>query len=136
MKTLSIQQPWAWAIIHAGKNVENRSWWINFRGTILVHTGKILDELGVECIKTFYPEVKLPGSFMLGGIIGSVKIVDCVAESKSKWFRGRFGLVLENPIALPFMPCRGQLGFFDVTYKDAREDGEGTGSTSSNTQKL
>lgn len=23
---LSVRQPWAWAIIHAGKDIENRSW--------------------------------------------------------------------------------------------------------------
>jgi hypothetical protein len=26
MKALSIRQPWAWAILHAGKDVENRDW--------------------------------------------------------------------------------------------------------------
>lgn len=23
---LSVRQPWAWAIIHAGKDIENRTW--------------------------------------------------------------------------------------------------------------
>jgi hypothetical protein len=49
-----------------------------------------------------------------GGIIGSVEIVDCVTESRSNWFYGRYGFVLRNPVALPFTPWRGQLGFFDV----------------------
>lgn len=26
MKALTVLQPWAWAIIHAGKDVENRTW--------------------------------------------------------------------------------------------------------------
>ena len=26
MKALSIRQPWAWAILHAGKDIENRDW--------------------------------------------------------------------------------------------------------------
>ena len=26
MKALTIKQPWAWAIIHAGKDIENRDW--------------------------------------------------------------------------------------------------------------
>ena len=35
MKALTVQQPWAWAIIHAGKTVENRTqrWW-SYRGPI------------------------------------------------------------------------------------------------------
>ena len=49
-----------------------------------------------------------------GGIIGSVEIVDCVTESKSPWFFGRYGFVLRNPVALPFRPFKGMLGFFDV----------------------
>jgi hypothetical protein len=43
-----------------------------------------------------------------------VEIVDCVKRSESKWFFGEYGFVLRNPIALPFTPHRGQLGFFDV----------------------
>ena len=49
-----------------------------------------------------------------GGIIGSVEIVDCVTESESPWFFGRYGYVLRDPRPLPFAPWRGQLGFFDV----------------------
>lgn len=49
-----------------------------------------------------------------GGIIGSVEIVDCVDSHPSSWFMGRYGFVLRNPIALPFRPFTGKLGFFDV----------------------
>jgi len=49
-----------------------------------------------------------------GGIIGSVEIVDCVTESNSRWFMGRYGFVLRDPKPLPFIPWKGQLGFFDV----------------------
>ena len=34
MKALSIRQPWAWAIINAGKDIENRQWPTKFRGSI------------------------------------------------------------------------------------------------------
>jgi hypothetical protein len=42
MKALSIQQPWAWAIIHAGKRVENRTWSTRFRGPFFIHAGKTI----------------------------------------------------------------------------------------------
>jgi ASCH domain len=42
MKALSIQQPWAWAIIYAGKNIENRTWNTHFRGTFAVHASGTL----------------------------------------------------------------------------------------------
>lgn len=41
MRILTVRQPWAWAIIHGGKNVENRSRNIagDYRGPIAVHVG-------------------------------------------------------------------------------------------------
>jgi len=43
MIALSIQQPWAWAIIHGGKDVENRTWPTKFRGRFLVHASRKFD---------------------------------------------------------------------------------------------
>ena len=40
MKALSVRQPWAWAIIYALKNIENRGWPINYRGDVLIHAAK------------------------------------------------------------------------------------------------
>ena len=37
MKAISIQQPWAWAIIHAGMDVENRTWNTHYRGLLAIH---------------------------------------------------------------------------------------------------
>ncbi len=50
-----------------------------------------------------------------GCIVGKVDIVDCVASSKSRWFFGRYGFVLANPVAFATpVPCKGMLGFFNV----------------------
>lgn len=41
MKALSIRQPWAWAILHAGKRIENRDWRsCHYRGPLLIHAAK------------------------------------------------------------------------------------------------
>jgi hypothetical protein len=114
MKALSVQQPWAWAIIYGGKDIENRDWYTPFRGRVLVHCGKKMSLGDVYYIEGNYG-VTLPKDLPRGGIIGSVEIVDCVKQSKSKWFFGEYGFVLRNPIALPFTPYRGQLGFFEVS---------------------
>jgi hypothetical protein len=39
VKALSIRQPWAWAILHAGKRIENRDWRSvpSYRGPLLIH---------------------------------------------------------------------------------------------------
>jgi len=111
VKALSIQQPWAWAILN-GKDIENRSWYTPVRGRILIHAGKKLDYDGVMFLQTM--NVIAPKNLPLGGIVGSVELVDCVTKSDSPWFFGKYGFVLKNPVELPFVQYRGQLGFFDV----------------------
>jgi hypothetical protein len=116
MKALSIQQPWAHAILNLGKDIENRTWTTNIRGRVLIHAGKKIDKDGIDFIASMN-KLSIPidqEKLLIGGIIGSVEIVDCVQKSASKWFFGRYGFVLKNPIKLPFFPCKGQLGFFDV----------------------
>jgi hypothetical protein len=118
MKAISIRQPWAWLIINAGKDIENRCWPTKLRGRVLVHAAKGMTRDEYEDVDDFIAGsgILLPPASTLerGGIIGSVEIVDCVAESKSPWFFGPYGFVLRNPQPMPFSPLRGQLGFFDV----------------------
>lgn len=40
MLALTIRQPWAWAICHAGKRIENRSWTTSYRGQLAIHASK------------------------------------------------------------------------------------------------
>lgn len=42
MRVLTVRQPWAWAIIHGGKGVENRSRNIagDYRGPVAIHVSK------------------------------------------------------------------------------------------------
>lgn len=130
LKALSIRQPWAWAILHAGKDVENRdwkpsNWWLQVRGTILIHTGmKVDDELTDEWrefLRFTGARLHAPDEKPTGGIVGMVDVVDVVARpNKSPWFMGPYGLVLANPRPLTLIPCRGQLGYFDPKLSDAR----------------
>lgn len=126
---LSIRQPWAWLILNAGKDIENREWSTRFRGRVLIHAGKGMtrDEYEgaldtMDCVEHFNGKpigVTLPPFEALerGGIVGSVEIVDCVDEraALSPWFFGRYGFVLRDPQPLPFRPYKGSLGFFKVT---------------------
>ena len=40
MRILTVRQPWAWAIIHGGKNVENRTQRWSYRGPLAIHAGQ------------------------------------------------------------------------------------------------
>ena len=106
---LSLRQPWAWHILANGKDVENRSWRTNVRGLVLIHASRQFDGRP-DCAA----EAELPR----GGIVGAVEIVDCVTHSDSDWWQGPIGFVLRSPLVLPFLPCRGKLGFFDPRLSD------------------
>lgn len=122
---LSVRQPWAWAIIHAGKDIENRGWkhpnpGLNFRGPVCIHASSGLgrDEFddAIESIEFMAgPDVRqLPQARELvrGAIIGVADVVNIVRKSASPWWCGPVGLVLANAHAVDPIPCKGQLGFF------------------------
>ena len=123
-KAISIRQPWAWLILHGGKDIENRNWPTSVRGRVLIHAAKGMTHQewsdawayaqGTGASAKAVAARLTHGSIERGGIVGSVEIVDCVSTSDSRWFMGRFGFVLRNPQPLPFRPWRGQLGFFEV----------------------
>jgi hypothetical protein len=120
---LSVRQPWAWAIIHAGKDIENRTWkpgnpGLRFRGPLAIHAarGMTQDEYedacdSIERICGFPvpPAVEL----QRGGIIGMARLTDIVLSSNSPWFAGKHGLVLTGAAPVPFVPAAGNLGFYD-----------------------
>jgi len=123
-KALSIRQPWAWAILHAGKRIENRPRRFNYRGPICLHASLYMpkqtdcDDLNsVFCkIDDDHPmiatETWAKGEHR-GGIIGTAEIVDCVEHSDSPWFFGPYGLVLENVQPVELIPVKGALGLFN-----------------------
>ncbi len=115
LKALSIKQPWAWLIVNGYKDIENRNTLKNFRGTFLIHAGMNSDydnfHEHISKINIDIPS-EYPFKFIVGGIIGYAEIYDCVTESYSPWFVGKYGLMIRNPKPLPFTPCRGKLSFF------------------------
>ena len=121
---LSIRQPWAWAIIHAGKNIENRTWATSFRGPVCIHAGKGMTKGEfsefVELARAMnrsgnWPNnawVPFPNELPRGGIVGVAEITGCVNRSGSPWFFGPWGFTLTNVRPVDFIPCKGALGFF------------------------
>jgi hypothetical protein len=124
VKALSIRQPWAWLIMNAGKDIENRDWPTKVRGRVLVHASKGMTQDEWSGAWSSLPAAAPVRRAMdanltihtveRGGIVGSVEIVDCVTASSSRWFVGTYGFVLRDPQPLPFRPYKGALGFFEV----------------------
>lgn len=126
MKALSILQPWAYAILHLGKDIENRTWRTSYRGRFLIHTGKGFDGDGYDWLLQSMGRVStrvLPAKveYERGGIVGSAVIRDCVQASASKWFFGDYGFVLQGVKPIPFIPYRGERGWFDIPDDVVRE---------------
>lgn len=120
-KALSIRQPWAHAILHLGKDVENRTWRTNFRGRFLIHSSKKLGFDGHDI--DFFRRLGYTGQDIIewanqprGAIVGSVELVDCVKDYKSVWAaEGQYHFILKDPVAFDKpIEYKGQLKFFDV----------------------
>ena len=121
MLALSIRQPWAWAIIHGGKDVENRSENVARRAerligqTILIHAGLRPDADGFVDMLDDFGLKPSEDDLHYGGVIGSARIMAVTRRHPSRWAqRGQWRIVLTDARPRPFRPCRGPLGFFRV----------------------
>ncbi len=116
MKVLSIRQPWAWAIVHGLKPVENRSRRTHYRGDFLVHAPMTFDHKGLAFITGL--DIPVPDTFLLGGIVGQSKIVDCVDAypGGTPWFSGPWGWMLKDSKPLPFFEVKGKLGLWELEW--------------------
>jgi hypothetical protein len=133
---LSVLPVWAWLILHAGKDFENRNWKAGYpsRRTvaahcplrIYVHAGQKQPKAEYQLAWGFVEHVINPGRVQeglaptqlpsieqlpKGGLVGSVTVVQWMDSSDSPWATGP-GLLLADPEPRPFVPCAGALGFF------------------------
>lgn len=128
---LSVRQPWAWAILHGGKDVENRTARAvtlgGMRpGRIAVHAARGMTRDEYEGAREFMARIGVdcprPDQLVRGAIIGAVDVVDIVRRSASPWFFGPRALVLDHPAFLPRpVPAAGQLGYFRWHFGGAIE---------------
>lgn len=118
MKCLTVRQPWAWAIFHAGKDIENRPWPTYTRGRIAIHAAKGMTNREYREAREYMQRrgvvVPVPEVFLRGFVLGTVELVDCITNSDSEWFEGDYGFVLRNPQRFPLpRPATGALGFWE-----------------------
>lgn len=128
MRAISIRQPWAWLIVNGYKDIENRTWKTARRGEYLVHASKTLSAASYEVVKKMIertPEIAhvadlIPprSELLVGGVVGSVCIDDCVSASLSPWFlNSGYGFVLSQGRPLSFCLCKGKLNFFEPVFE-------------------
>lgn len=74
MKALTIKQPWADAIAHGTKRVENRTWTTRYRGSILIHAGVAYDQTAGRTVPDLTALADWPD--YRGAIIATAELVD------------------------------------------------------------
>jgi hypothetical protein len=143
LRVLTVRQPWAWAIIHGGKDVENRSRNIagDYRGPVAIHAGLHPFEQDNDASRAHAAAHggEVPTTLHYGAVIGVVDLIDVHEWSDDSVCYGREGadgeatcspwgmtdqhhLVLANPrpLARP-IPAKGALGLWrpDTTLEAA-----------------
>src|ERR1700712_1876377 len=103
-RVMSVHSEWAWAILHAGKEIENRSWQTPYRGPLLIHASGHKSSaaelewkrgLIAECSGLSLDEV--PTVFLRSAILGSVELVECVDDARSPWAGDELHWILRAP---------------------------------------
>lgn len=144
MKALTVKNPWAWAIIHGGKDVENRSRPTKHRGQLYIHAGlayaseaeesQVMQEAWINAAHNLPVESGNMGPLRMsdlfldyGMVLGTVDVIDCHADSEcigwaeagsmcSGWaMEGYYHWVLSNPRPLGCaFPEKGKLGIWNL----------------------
>jgi hypothetical protein len=131
VKALTVKQPWAWAIAHGLKSIENRSRPTKHRGPLAIHAGAAWDRAGavsptvIAAARSYrYPlQYGKPldateGWFQFRAVIALVDVVDCHRDTGCcrPWgMEGAWHWVLVNPRQLDEpVPAAGRLGLWDI----------------------
>lgn len=115
---LTLQQPWAWAICHAGKRVENRTWrpWcppgtrLAIRTCVTIHSAPSLSQPLPAWQGLALPTKKTAPQ----GIVAVARLVEVVTQGHGDpWFFGPLGWTLDDVVTLPEpVPCKGLQGLW------------------------
>jgi len=129
VRALTLWRPWDQAILHGGKNIENRPWrpWPRIHGLfICLHAGQRYDNEGAVAMvehKLYTPPS--PSASVAGVIVGVARVTGSVTESDSPWFSGPYGWTLEDVTAFKTpVAAKGAQGLWKVEGKllaDVRE---------------
>jgi len=132
IKALSLKQPIAWLIANNYLLVDDRTWGTQHRGIILIHASKGLYQEYYDYLKS-NTDIPLPDQDKLeyGGVIGIANLTLCcrprelpadIRGEHRAHFNGvnqaHFGFLFEKATPMPFMPCRGKLGIFEINMDE------------------
>jgi hypothetical protein len=132
MRALTLRHPWAHAIAHLGKDIENRTWEpspnVLAAGELFaIHAGKrpprtvkamaeVQDAVVWMLEQGIYVEAThtiLRMTETASAVVAIARYVGCTTYSTSPWFAGPVGWQLEDVVTLVTpVPCRGAQGLW------------------------
>jgi hypothetical protein len=134
-KAISIVEPWASAVVFAGKDIENRPKRLRYRGPIALHASQRwwpedLDrKIGIpgqgsrvrleELILSGRRRYGLPpfdAAETRGHVIGLGMLVGCLERSRSPWFGGKYGWQLAGVVPIEPVPFKGKLNLWPCRF--------------------
>lgn len=140
MKALCLKQPYASWGADGFKTIETRTWRTNFRGRFLIVASLAVDlllDLGFERVQqTDVWKLPSPPSeyfripsetyyFPRGVALATAQLVNCrpMTEDDEKaacceWYDPAWAWLLADVRKIQPFPVKGQLGFFEVLYKE------------------
>jgi len=123
IRVLTVRQPHAHLLIHGSpsagiKDVENRSKPTRHRGILLIQASAKVDQAAYAEYTAEGIELPPAEDLVTGAIIGSVQVIGCVRDSRSRWaIPGYWHWQTAAPsIADPVIPLKGQLSMFDPPH--------------------
>jgi len=121
MKAITVRQPWAWGIAWAGKPIENRSWFTNYRGELAIHAASTFSRREYEWARTFMLglgiETPAAGALDTGRVVAVTRLVDVrkTTSDLAQWeTAGGYAFILENTKPIQPFACRGQQGLWSI----------------------
>lgn len=117
LKAITLHRPWAYAIAHLGKDIENRPWACPLAtgSLIAIHAGRKYDRQGADWIRqSLGLDCPVDGPQHPGGIVAIARFDGNVTASDSPWFVGPIGWKLADVVAIAPAPCSGQQGLWLV----------------------
>ncbi|HTU63839.1 MAG TPA: hypothetical protein VMF89_35485 [Polyangiales bacterium] len=133
MKALTLHAPWAWAIAHAHKRVENRTWkppqWIVGQ-RIAIHAGRSLgdaesqeicrdkiEEVGITPPQA-WPRSLIVCTAVVAGFVDDDGLnggAHVLSAKDAAWYCGPVGWLLHDVQLVEPVVCKGALGLWDLS---------------------
>ncbi len=125
-KVITVKQPWAWFLAKGYKPVENRTWYTNYRGPILVQSSKapkfdfseaqfLMHHFGIPDSEILEPDDPATST---GSIVGITMLTDCVSHHASPFFTGPYGFVMDQARQTEPFEIRGKLNIFNYPLNE------------------